>query len=129
MDEIIEVKQGTNDKGRDDELETFEKGREDVLVRTSGGDEDQPEVIGVLDRRTEYGWLAASWLSMILCGKQLLLQSWLMPHRELQAGTMHLSDLSCFEFRIITTYPTPSSRCCSLRGSAVSSPPRSSMCP
>lgn len=64
----MQVKPAVNEKEQDRDLETFEKDRADVLERTSSRKEDEQLVIGVLDRRTEYGWVITSWMAMFLCG-------------------------------------------------------------
>lgn len=68
MDETLEVKPGMDEKGRQGEVETLEKDKPDVLARISSQDEVEELVVGVLDRRTEYGWLVTSWMAMFLCG-------------------------------------------------------------
>lgn len=68
MGETIVIRPAIDEKAYDAELHTFEKDRTDVLAQTSSRDADEQLVIGVLDRRTEYGWVITSWMAMILCG-------------------------------------------------------------
>lgn len=91
MDEATRVNDAaSNEKGCDGELKIFEKEQEDPVRQTISQDEPRQIVIGVLDRRTEYKWLLASFTAMFLCGKQAyskflcLQRSSLIAHRRLE---------------------------------------------